>query len=87
MARSTNPAPNRPRLSPFGRALRNFTLSLSALRSLALSLSQKRPLTLAAFDRAMALATAFNDPILQGVTIPQGHLKLAILQQAIRNAR
>lgn len=70
-----------------GRALANITLSLQALRDLAASLSPDSPKTLAAFDHAIDLAGALNDPNLDGITDPQGWLKLEILQQAVRSTR
>ena len=78
------PRPERAEAIASGRALRNITLSLTALRSLTAMLSPDVPKTLAAFDRAIALASALGDPALQGVATPQGRLKLEILQQAIR---
>lgn len=70
-----------------GRALANITLSLQALRDLAASLSPDSPKTLAAFDHAIDLAGALNDPNLDGITDPQDWLKLEILQQAVRSTR
>jgi uncharacterized protein len=69
-----------------GRALANITLSLQALRGLAASLSPNSTKTLAAFDHAIALAEGM-DPTLDGITNPQGWLKLEILQQAVRTIR
>lgn len=70
-----------------GRALADITLSLQALRALAASLSPDSTGTLAAFDHAIGLAQALNDPNLDGITDPQGWLKLEILQQAVRTTR
>lgn len=70
-----------------GRALANITLSLQALRSLAATLSPDSAKTLAAFDHAIGLAQAMDDPNLDGITDPQGWLKLEILQQAVRATR
>lgn len=70
-----------------GRSLRNVTLSLQGLRGLALALSPKGSQTLTAFDKAIALAEGLNDPVFAGVAEPQGHLKLEILQQAVRATR
>lgn len=70
-----------------GRSLRNVTLSLQALRALSQELSPEGSRTLAAFDKAIALAMALDDPILETVTDPHGHLKLEIVQQAVRATR
>jgi uncharacterized protein len=70
-----------------GRSLGNVTLSLQALRGLALALNAESPKTMAAFDRAIALSTALEDPVFDGIADPQGWLKLEILQQAIRTTR
>lgn len=70
-----------------GRAQTNITLSLQALRSLAASLSPESSKTLAAFDHAIALAQALNDPNLDTIADPQAWLKLEILQQAVRSTR
>lgn len=70
-----------------GRSLGNVTLSLRALRDLALTLDPGSPGTLAAFDRALALSVALEDPVFDGIIEPGGWLKLEILQQAIRSTR
>lgn len=70
-----------------GRAMANITLSLQALRGLAASLSPESAKTLAAFDHAIGLAQAIDDPNLDGITDPQGWLKLQILQQAVESTR
>jgi predicted lipoprotein len=69
------------------RSLRNVTLSLAALRDLAQGLNPNSPKTLAAFDHALQLANAFEDPTLDGIADPQLWLKLEILQQAVRTIR
>ncbi len=70
-----------------GRALANITLSLKALRGLAANLSPESQKTLAAFDHAISLAEAMQDPNLDGIADPQGWLKLEILQQAVHATR
>ena len=70
-----------------GRAMANITLSLQALRGLAASLSPESAKTLAAFDHAISLAQAMNDPTLDGIADPQVWLKLQILQQAVFSTR
>jgi predicted lipoprotein len=70
-----------------GRSLANIALSLQALRDLAETLSPESIRTLAAFDHAIVLAKALNDPALDGITDPQGWLRLEILQQAVRAIR
>lgn len=70
-----------------GRAQANITLSLQALRGLAASLSPESTKTLAAFDRAISLAQALDDPNLDAIADPQAWLKLEILQQAVRTTR
>jgi predicted lipoprotein len=84
---SDKPRPERAEGLASGRPLRNATLSLAALRALTLSLSPESPKTLAAFDRALALAQDLDDPTFAGVATPQGHLKVEILQQAVRATR
>ncbi len=70
-----------------GRSLANITVSLQALRGLAATLSPDSAKTLAAFDHAIGLARALNDPNLDGIADPQGWLKLEILQQAVHTTR
>jgi predicted lipoprotein len=82
-----NPRPDLAEARPSGRSLRNVTLTLQALRDLALSLDAESPKTLAAFDQAIALSIALEDPVFDGIIEPQGWLKLEILQQAVRTAR
>lgn len=83
------PRPDRAEGRLSGRSARNVVLSLAAQRDLAAKLHPDSPQTLAAFDRAMALADrlARSDPALQGVSDPQGWLKVDILQQAVRAIR
>lgn len=81
------PRPERAEARASGRSLTNIRQSLAALRGLALSLSPDIPKTQAAFDRAISLAGALDDPSLQGVADPQGWLKVEILQQAVRATR
>lgn len=81
------PRPERAEARASNRALRNVTLSLTALRGLTVALNPDSPKTLAAFDHTLALAAALDDPGLQGVADPQGHLKVEILQQAVRATR
>ena len=66
-----------------GRSLINIRVSLRALQAMVQTLTPDVPLTMAAFDRAIRLANALNDPVLSGVDDPQGRLKVEILQQAI----
>jgi uncharacterized protein len=68
------------------RSIRNITLSLTALKALALSLNPDSPRTFAAFDHAIALASAI-DPEIDHISDPQAWLKLEILQQAVRTTR
>ena len=70
-----------------GRPLANITLSLQGLRDLALTLAPDSPKTIAAFDHAIGLAEALNDPTLDGITDPQEWLKLEVLEQAVRTTR
>lgn len=70
-----------------GRSLRNVVLSLQGLHGLARTLSPESPKTLAAFDHALSLAEAVDDPVFAGVAEPQGRLKVEILQQAVRSIR
>ncbi|WP_410216224.1 imelysin family protein [Paracoccus sp. (in: a-proteobacteria)] len=81
------PAPERAEARASGRSLRNVTLSLGAIRDMVATLSDKAPDTLAALDRAIELAQALPDPVLAGVSTPQGRLRIEILQQAVDAAR
>ncbi|NBZ88802.1 imelysin family protein [Stagnihabitans tardus] len=81
------PHPERAEARASGRSLRNITLALSALRDFTESLTPDAPQTLAAFDAAIAQAEAMDDPILAGITEPQGRLKLEILAQSVTRLR
>ncbi len=61
------PHPERAEAVASGRSLLNLRLSLIALRAMAETLPPDVPLTLAAFDRALTLTDALNDPVLAGV--------------------
>lgn len=69
------------------RSARNVAVSLQALRAFALTLAPDLPATEAAFDHALALSDALEDPTFAGVTDPQARLKIQILQQAVRDTR
>lgn len=77
------PHPERAEAIASGRSLLNLRLSLGALRAMVATLTPDVPQTLAAFDRAIALADALQDPSFAGVSTPQGRLRIEILQQAI----
>lgn len=81
------PRPERAEARPSGRSQRNILLSLKALRAFAVALEPQSPLAQAAFDRAIGLAEALDDPILDGVGDPQKRLKIEILQQAVQAVR
>jgi predicted lipoprotein len=83
----TTPRPERAEALASGRPLRNIVLSLQAQRALVETLTPDAPQTIAAFDHALALAGALNDPALAGVANPEGRLKVEILQQAIAALR
>ncbi len=70
-----------------GRSAQNVALSLQALRDLAVALHPEIPNTTTAFDRALTLAKALDDPDFAGIADPQDWLKLEILQQAVRTTR
>ncbi|WP_225028194.1 imelysin family protein [Xinfangfangia pollutisoli] len=70
-----------------GRSLRNVLVSLQALRAMTETLSPNAPQTLAAFDHAIQLAQALDDPDFSGIADPSGWLKLQILQQAVDATR
>jgi uncharacterized protein len=78
------PRPERAEARPSGRALHNITTSLVALRAYALALDPTATRTIAAFDRALAAATAIPDPTLASITDPQVWLKLDILRGAVQ---
>lgn len=81
------PRPERAEAAASGRSLRNLLLSLQALRGFAQTLSPDLPQSMAAFDRAITLAEALEDPVFAGVADPSGHLKVEILQQSVRALR
>lgn len=83
MGEPSRPRPERAEARASGRSLRNVVLSLHAMRAMVVSLIPDVPRTLAAFDHAIALAEALNDPVFAGAGTPEGRLKLEILQQAI----
>lgn len=81
------PRPERAEALASGRPLRNIILSLQAQRALVLALTPDSPQTIAAFDHALTLAEALDDPDLAGVAQPESRLKIEILQQAIKALR
>ena len=81
------PRPDLAEAHASARSLRNVTLSLQALRDLTVNLAPDSPKSRAAFDTALARATALNDPALAGVADPAGRLRIEILQQSIRATR
>lgn len=81
------PHPERAESKASGRSLRNVVLSLQAMQAMAQSLTPDAPLTTAAFQRAIDLAQALDDPIFAGVASPDGRLKVEILQQAVTATR
>jgi uncharacterized protein len=83
MGEPSRPRPERAEARASGRSLRNVVLALQAMRQLVETLTPDVPQTLAAFDRAISLAEALNDPVLAGTATPEGRLKVEILQQAI----
>lgn len=83
----TTPRPERAEALASGRPLRNIILSLQAEKALVEALTPDAPRTIAAFDHALGLADALNDPDLAGVAQPDTRLKVEILQQAIEALR
>lgn len=81
------PHPDRAEARASGRSLRHVLLSLQSIRALVASLTPDVPLTMAGFDRAIAQATALDDPVFAGVADPQNRLKIEILQQSILSLR
>lgn len=81
------PRPERAEAIASGRSQRNIALSLTGLRDLALALHPGAPQTRLAFDRALSLAAELDDPVLAGVSDPQGRLRVEVLQQAVQAAR
>ena len=77
------PRPERAEAVASGRSLRNVLISLQSLRAMVVTMTPDAPLTFAAFDHAIKVAEALDDPTFAGVATPQGHLKVEILQQAI----
>lgn len=87
MGSSEKPRPERAKAILSGRSLRNVAPSLAGLRDLALALHADVPRTRAAFDRALRLAAGLDDPVLAGVSTPQGRVRVEVLQQAVQAAR
>lgn len=83
----TTPRPERAEALASHRPLRNIILSLQAQKALVETLTPDAPQTIAAFDHALGLAEALNDPDLAGVAQPDSRLKVEILQQAIEALR
>jgi predicted lipoprotein len=83
----TTPRPERAEALASNRPLRNIVLSLQAQKALVLALTPDAPQTIAAFDHALGLANALDDPDLAGVAQPEARLKVEILQQAIEALR
>ncbi|MFD2739159.1 imelysin family protein [Sulfitobacter aestuarii] len=82
------PRPKRAEAWRSARSLRNVTLSLAALRDLAAGLlDAPTPATDAAFERAIRLVAALEDPTFAEVATPQGRVRVEALQQAIHGAR
>lgn len=87
MGSFNTPRPTRAEARASGRSQRNLVLSLRALRAMAADLHPDIPRSLAAFDRAIRLAEALDDPVFAGVESPAKRLKLDIVQQAVLAAR
>ena len=81
------PHPERAEAVASGRSMTNIRLSLAALRAMVVTLTPDVPLTMAAFDRAIGLASALDDPVLAGVADPGSRLKVEILKQAVLTLR
>lgn len=82
-----NPRPERAESVASGRSLRNVQLSLAALRAMVDTLTPDVPRTMAAFDHALDLARALDDPVFADVATPQGRLRVEILQQSVTALR
>lgn len=82
-----DPHPERAEARASARALRNVELSLSAMRQMVETLTPDAPQTLEAFDRAIQLAAALEDPDFAGVATPTGRLKVEILQRSVEHIR
>lgn len=78
------PRPERAEAKASQRSQRNVAVSLRALRAYADALEPEAKQTLAAFDRAISLAEALDDPIFGGVSEPEKRLKIEILQQSVK---
>lgn len=83
----TKPSPEKAESRASGRSLRNVVLSLQALRQMLETLTPDAPQTMAAFERAIELAEALQDPVFGGVATPEGRLKVEILQQSVTHIR
>ncbi|SPF79587.1 imelysin family protein [Pseudoprimorskyibacter insulae] len=68
-----------------GRSLRNVVLSLEATRDLAFALSaQPAPDTALAYDQALEMANALEDPTFEGVADVSGRFRVEVLQHQVQ---
>lgn len=85
------PRPKRAEAWRSGRSQHHILLSLQSLRPLALALAgDNAPLRAhleAVFDKAIARATALDDPRLSGVSNPAKRLRIEALQQEVNDLR
>lgn len=81
------PHPERAEARASGRSQRNVVLALQAMRQMVDTLTPDAPQTIAAFDHAIHLAMALDDPDFAGVVDPSARLKLEILQQSVGRIR
>lgn len=81
------PRPARAEARRSARSLANVVAALEGTRLMAAQLSDGNETLDAAYDRALRLARALNDPTLAGVSDPTGRIRVEALQQAVDHIR
>ena len=81
------PHPDRAEARASGRSARNVLLALQAMRQMVETLTPDAPQTMAAFDHAIGLTAALDDPTFAGVATPAPRLKVEAVQQAVQHIR
>lgn len=81
------PRPERAESRLAGRSQHNVVVMLQTMRGFVLALDDHSARTGASLDRAIELAAKLDDPAFANVGVPQGHLRVEIVKQAVKAAR
>lgn len=81
------PRPNRAEARRSKRSLRHVILALEAMQGLAAAISNGNESLDLAFQATLERAQGLDDPVFAGVSKPQGHFKVEVLQQNIETIR